>query len=82
VLILVAVFVFYRTRRRREQRNASPPFVVDELDDVTRTNEIPSPSLPSATPVVRSLSTMKRERSAALPRYGGTYTAPDGVGQT
>ncbi|KAF8182377.1 hypothetical protein K438DRAFT_1767301 [Mycena galopus ATCC 62051] len=81
VLILVAAFVFYRARRRSEQRTAITPFVVDEQDNGTQTNEILGLSLPSSTSVVRSLSTMKRERSAARSRYRGIHTAPDGTGQ-
>ncbi|KAF8194778.1 aspartic peptidase domain-containing protein [Mycena galopus ATCC 62051] len=82
VLILVAVFVFFRARRRSGQRTAITPFVVDEQDNGTQTNEILGLSLPSSTSVVRSLSTMKRERSAARSRYRGIHTAPDGTGQT
>lgn len=97
MLILVAVFVFYRSRRRREQWTASSPdapkntphaplsesFVINNKDEVIQTNTTPGPSLPSrsTTPMVRSLSTMKREQTNALSRYGDIHTVPNGIGQ-
>ncbi|KAJ7288719.1 hypothetical protein C8J57DRAFT_1281068, partial [Mycena rebaudengoi] len=95
MFMLVAVFVFYRSRRRSsKQRTASSPdspittphpplsFVIDEQDQVTQTNTIPGPSLPPTTPVVRSPFITKREQTAALSRYGDIHTAPHGISQT
>ncbi|KAJ7235669.1 aspartic peptidase domain-containing protein [Mycena rebaudengoi] len=94
MFMLVAVFVFYRSRRRSKQRTASSPdapittphpllsFVIDEQDQVTQTNTIPGPSLPPTTPVVRSPFITKREQIAAPSRYGDIHTAPHGISQT
>lgn len=94
VFMLIVAFLFYRSRRRSQQRTAISPYApsktpqpplssaIDEQDKVIQTNMIPDPSLPSTTPVVRSLSTMRREQSAALSRYGDIHTAPNGMGKT
>ncbi|KAJ7823470.1 hypothetical protein B0H14DRAFT_2597834 [Mycena olivaceomarginata] len=94
VFMLIVAFLFYRSRRRSQQRTAISPyapsktsqpplsFAIDEQDKVIQTNMIPDPSLPSTTPVVRSLFTMRREQSAALSRYGDIHTAPSGMGKT
>ncbi|KAJ7722249.1 aspartic peptidase domain-containing protein [Mycena olivaceomarginata] len=94
VFMLIVAFLFYRSCRRSQQRTAISPYApsknpqpplssaIDEQDKVIQTNMIPDPSLPSTTPVVRSLSTMRREQSAALSRYGDIHTAPNGMGKT
>ncbi|KAF7376942.1 hypothetical protein MSAN_00112000 [Mycena sanguinolenta] len=83
IVIGTIIWLCYRERKKRMERTRVPDpefYAPAFIRPITQVPPPPPPSVP--TRPERSLSLLKREQTAAIPRYADTHTEPDVLVQT